>query len=145
MDSKHESAKLILKLYDLRREEKMRKARDWFFRFNPASADDIRAAMIGPDSAYFRMVVSYWDMAASFVNHEAIDEDMFNDANGEHVVVFAKIHPHLEAFRASLNAPKFALQLERLVMRAPNAEERLTAVRDRMKRVAEELARAAEA
>lgn len=32
----------------------------------------------GKDSAYYRMVVSYWDMAASFVNHGVIDEEMFD-------------------------------------------------------------------
>jgi hypothetical protein len=143
MESKHESAKLIMKLYDLRREETMRKARDWFFRFNPTSVEEIRAVLMGPHSNYFRMVVSYWDMAASFVNHGAIDEEMFNDANGEHVGVFAKIQPHLAQFRAEYNLPKFAEHLEQLVMRMPNAEERLAAVRERLRKVSEELAKAA--
>jgi hypothetical protein len=80
----------ILKLYELRREEKMRQARDWFFGFNPSSAEEISAVFFGPHSAHYRMVTSYRDMAASFVNGGAIDERMFNDTTSEHVMVFAK-------------------------------------------------------
>src|SRR5437667_12349940 len=80
---KYESAKLILELYDLRREATMRKARDWFFRFNPTSVEEIRAVVMSEYSGYYRMVTSYWDMAAALVNHGAIDEQMFNEANGE--------------------------------------------------------------
>ncbi len=44
--SKQAEAELILKLYDLRREDTMRKARDWYFRdFNPTSLADVNAAM----------------------------------------------------------------------------------------------------
>ena len=78
--SKAESADLIMKLYDLRREKKMRKARDWFFGFNPTSADEVMQTMMDPDvGGYLRMVSSYWDMAAAFVNHGAIDADLFNE------------------------------------------------------------------
>lgn len=89
--SKAESADLILKLYELRREATMREARNWMIGFFPESAADIMQAMINPEtSAFYRMVTSYWDMAASFVNHGAIDEEMFADAHGEHVIVFSK-------------------------------------------------------
>src|ERR1041384_8387181 len=99
--SKAKEADLILKLYDLRREETMRKARDWMIRFNPESMQDILDAVMNEQhSAYFRMVTSYWEMAAALVNHGAIDEQMFNDTNGEHLAVFAKIQPHLAEMRA---------------------------------------------
>ena len=71
---KYEDADLILKLYDLRREETMRKARNWMAMFNPESAQEIVAAASGEHNAYLRMVMSYWDMAASLVNNGAIDE-----------------------------------------------------------------------
>ena len=61
--SKHHDADLILKLYDLRREEVMRTARNWFFTFNPKSVEDFVDVMTSDNSAYYRMVVSYWDMA----------------------------------------------------------------------------------
>src|SRR5918912_2410720 len=104
MGTKYEDANLILKLYELRREEVMRKARNWFIlEFNPGSLQDIINEMMGPNSAYLRMVTSYWDMAASLVNNGAIDETMFNDANGEHMVVFAKIEPFVAEMRQAFN------------------------------------------
>src|SRR4030095_8303436 len=99
MESKHESARLILELYDLRREETMRKAREWFLRFNPTTVEEFRAGVLGEHNAYFRMVASYWDMAASLVNHGAIDEEMFTDANGEYMIVYAKVEPFLAEMR----------------------------------------------
>ena len=94
MSSPADSANLLIKLYELRREPTMREARAWFaYDFNPSSVDEIMATLAGPDSGRFRMVSSYWDMAASFVNNGAIDEQMFNDANGEQLVVFAKLEP----------------------------------------------------
>ena len=95
--SKQEDANLILKLYDLRREPVMREARNWFFSFNPTSTAEYMEAMMGEHSGHLRMVISYWDMAASLVNNGAIDEQMFNDANGEQLFIFAKIEPILEA------------------------------------------------
>ena len=86
---KVESADLIMKLYELRREETMRNARNWFISFFPESVDEVMNAMIDEKtSAYYRMVISYWDMAATFVNKDAIDEEMFNETVGEHIVVF---------------------------------------------------------
>ena len=98
--SKQAEAGLILELYDLRREETMRKARDWFFReFNPESAADIDKVLFGEHSGHFRMVMTYWDMAAALVNHGAIDMALFNDTNGEQFPVFAKVEPFLGEMR----------------------------------------------
>src|SRR5689334_23082502 len=100
MSDKYQSADLILKLYDLRREEKMRIAREWFIGFMPESAQDIAGALVSPEtSSKFRQAISYWDMAASMVNHGAIDEEMFRDANGEYLMFFAKIEPFLAELR----------------------------------------------
>ncbi|MFN2455033.1 MAG: hypothetical protein ABR577_12510 [Pyrinomonadaceae bacterium] len=138
MSTKHEDANLILKLYDLRREETMRKARAWFGTFSPESTQEIVNAMMDEQhSAYFRMVISYWDMAASFVNNGAIDEAMFNDANAEHIFVFSKIEPFLTEMRAMFNLPEAFGHLEKLVMRVPDAKERMAGVRERSKRFAE--------
>jgi hypothetical protein len=140
VSSKAESAELILRLYEVRREAVMRQARDWFFGFNPSSMQDIMDAAYGEHSAYYRMVTSYWDMAASFVNHGAIDEQMFTDANGEHVVVFAKIEPFLTEIREASQAPQYLRNLEALVMRTPDAAERLPVIRERMKQIAQRMA-----
>jgi hypothetical protein len=115
----------------------MRQARDWFARsFNPESAEEMAQALMGPNSAYFRMVTSYWDMAASFVLNGAIDEKMFNDANGEHVVVFAKVEPFLADFRQRMGNPAYLKNLETLVMRMPDAKQRLASLRERFRAMA---------
>ncbi|HEY6121653.1 MAG TPA: hypothetical protein VIV66_16975 [Pyrinomonadaceae bacterium] len=133
--SKHEDANLILKLYELRREPVMRDARNWFFSFNPTSVQDFTDVMVSDKSAYYRMVVSYWDMAAALVNSGAIDAQMFNDANGEHIFVFAKIKSFLSEIRTTANMPEYLAHFEKLVMSIPNIEERIAAMHERMKAI----------
>jgi hypothetical protein len=112
----------------------MREARVWYARsFSPASVDDVLATLGGPNSAQFRMVTSYWEMAASFANHGAIDLDMFNEANGEHLLIFAKIQPFLAEYRTRTGHPKYLAALEKLVMTTPGIAERLAALRERFK------------
>ena len=66
--------------------------------------------MMNPEvGGYLRMVTSYWDMAASLVNHGAIDADMFNDTVGEHIMVFAKVEPLLAELREQVREPKGVL------------------------------------
>ncbi|HEX5707386.1 MAG TPA: hypothetical protein VFX96_08825, partial [Pyrinomonadaceae bacterium] len=67
MSDKQKSAELILKLYELRRDETMRKARNWFIAFNPESAQDILTVLSSEHSGYYRMVSTYWDMASALV------------------------------------------------------------------------------
>jgi hypothetical protein len=131
---KAKDADLILKLYDLRREPTMREARNWFFTFNPQTPNDFMDVLLGDKSGYYRMVVSYWDMAASLVNHGAIDADMFNDANGEHIFVFAKIEPFLPALREMGN-PDFLVHLERVIKEIPGYEQKLSATRERIQKI----------
>ena len=129
------SAELIMKLYDLRREDTMREARNWFISFFPESADDVMRVMIDPKtSAFYRMVITYWDMAASFVNHGAIDENMFLDSNGECIVIFAKVQPFIEQLRLNMANPNYLKNLEDLIMKQSNAEEMLAGRRELMKR-----------
>jgi hypothetical protein len=135
MSKEAESADLIMKLYDLRREPTMREARNWFVSFFPESVDDIMKAMIDPaTSAYYRMSITYWDMAASFVNRGAIDEEMFFESNGECIIYFAKVQPYLEQLRVNMANPKYLANLEKLIMKQENAEEMLASRRELMKR-----------
>jgi hypothetical protein len=130
--SKQEDAALILKLYELRREEVMRKARGWYIRdFNPATIEDFMQAMSGEHSGYLRMVVSYWDMAATLVNEGAINLQMFDKANAEHIVVFCKVEKLLPQIRATM-APHFARSLETLIDAIPEGRQRVAAAHDRM-------------
>lgn len=133
--SKSESASLILKLYELRREEKMREARNWFISFFPESVDDIIQTMVDEStSAKYRMVSTYWDMAASFVNQGAIDEELFMASAGEAWVVYSKVHPFIGQLREALGNPNALKNLESLLLRQPNAEETLAARREQMRR-----------
>jgi hypothetical protein len=131
----HRDADLILKLYELRREQTMREARNWFFFFNPQSPEDFMDVLMSDKSGFYRMVVSYWEMAASFVNHGAIDPEMFNDANGEHFFVFAKVEPFLPMLRETSGNPDFLAHLEKLVKDTPNYEARMTAIRERIQKL----------
>jgi hypothetical protein len=138
--SKQEEAGLILKLYELRREETMRKARDWYFReFNPQSLAEFTEAMFGEHSGHLRMVVSYWDMAAGLVNEGAIDLNLFNSTNGEHIGVFTKIEPLLSEIREAY-APQFAANIEKLIDATPDGRNRIAKARERMKAMREQMA-----
>src|SRR5512133_547696 len=98
----YEDARLILHLYELRREPRLREARDWFLiRFQPKSVDEVKtvvAARGTPDNASYRMVTTYWDMAASFVARGILDSELFLESGNEMLVVWAK----LESFIADL-------------------------------------------
>ena len=107
-----------LTLYEQRREETMRKARDFFMSFDPRTFEEYMAGLMGPHSGYIRMVVSYWEMAASLVNNGAIDAKMFTDANGEFVIVFGKVEPFIPRFRAAFGNPNFLINLEKSDPRA---------------------------
>ncbi len=139
--SKVESADLILKLYDLRRETKMREARNWIWTFNPTSADEWEKTMMDPEvGGYLRMVTSYWDMAAALVNHGAIDAEMFNDTVGEHLFIFAKVEPFLSALREKWQEPNAFKHLEKVILDSPNGQARLDKTKEWIKSMAGEQA-----
>ena len=133
--SKQESANLILKLYDLRREATMRDARNWFFTFNPTSVNDFFDALLGEHSGHYRMVVSYWDMAASMVNQGAIDEELFNASGGEMVFVYAKIAKFLPELRQVFAAPELLSNMETLIKRIPDIDAKIEQMNERMKQM----------
>jgi len=135
--SNHQDAELILKLYDLRREATMREARNWFWTFNPTSVQDIIEVLLSEHSGHYRMVISYWDMAAALVNNEAIDEKLFTETNGEHFFVYSKIAHLVEDIRTLFGSPDFLRNLETLIKRTPNYEERIATMKERMKKFGE--------
>ncbi len=98
-----ESAQLNLQLYELRREPVLREARLWFLvEFNPQNLAGAAVLASGERNAAFRMVLGYWDMAASLVTTGAIDREAFLAAHGEIVATFARIPPFLEELRAAV-------------------------------------------
>jgi len=125
--SKYESADLILRLFDLRRESKLRESRDWWNKFKPKNVDDIKKAAYGPDSLKYRMTVGYWEMAAALVNHGAIEEPMFFDTAGEYLFIYAKLQPFLKEIREV--EPTAFLNVEKLIKKMPDSEKKLEHIR----------------
>lgn len=124
-------AQLILKLYDLRREAEMRKARNWFtVEFWPQSADDfvkVANAFPSQENAWMRQVAGYWDMAASLVLHGALNEELFvhPGVSGEMFFIFAKIHPFLKEIRVKMNNPDMFSTIEKVATGSKTARKRL--------------------
>jgi hypothetical protein len=136
MPTPYESAKLILQIFEMRREAVLREARWWFVRdFNPETIDDVKAALAGPHNPHLRMVTGYWDMACSLVTHGAIDREMFLDANGEVFATFAKMQHLLPEIR-QISGPGFAKHIEQVLMAVPGIEERLDMLRQRFRTMA---------
>ncbi|HEY3824221.1 MAG TPA: hypothetical protein VGL82_06660 [Bryobacteraceae bacterium] len=128
-----DSANLILKLYELRREPVMREARNHYMTFNPASLEEYMAAMMGPNSGHIRMVSSYWEMAASFVVSGAIDPHLFDSSAGEHILVYGKLEPILPQLREAMGNPNLFKNLEQVCTTAPSSIERVRATRERIR------------
>ena len=128
MSDPADAANLILKLYELRTEPELRRARGWFaFEFHPSSAREVLSTWLGPghESAPYRMVTSYWDMAASLVVNGAIPAEMFNEANTEHFAVFAKLRPYLTEVRAAANYPDYLVNIEHVIGLKTNSADRV--------------------
>lgn len=124
-------AEIILKLYDLRREEVMRKARVWVIsEFWPTTVADYLAVAANrndPHNAYLRQVNSYWEMAAAFVLHGTVSADLFIDCNQEGLLLLAKYEPILEEMRQ--RNPFFMSKTSELVKRYPAAAARYEVAR----------------
>jgi hypothetical protein len=103
-----QDADLILRLYDLRRDEKMRAARDWFVRnARPGAMEDFRNLCPpgSQENAYFRQVTSFWDMAASFVISGLLDPELFFQSNRELLLVWARVEGVASAYREAMKDP----------------------------------------
>jgi len=123
----------------------MREARNWIFGFNPSSAQEYFNTMMDPEvGGYLRMVVSYWDMAATMVVQGAIDAEMFSQTNGEHIIVFAKIEPFLGELRAMWEMPEVLANLEKVILDRPDGAERVKKTQEWLKMMSEQ-AKAGEA
>ena len=132
MSTPVESAHLILKLYDLRREALLRKARGWFGgSFSPATYEEFSALVNGPNNVYFRMVVGYWDLAAALVRAGAIDEAMFRATGGELIFNFAKLEPFIARARAERGDPHYLENMEAVARSWPDAVQRMASIRQR--------------
>ena len=130
-------AELVLKIYDLRREPEMRKARNWWFSFWPESADDfmkVGMAMGTQENAWLRQVSGYWEMVASLVQHGTLNRELFLEPSvcGEMFVIFAKVHPFLKELREKMHSPTAFGNIEKVIMNSPGGPERLKEFEERM-------------
>jgi hypothetical protein len=112
----YEDAKLILQLYDLRREPRLREARKWFGAVPQFQSREEWLKLCPPgseDNASFRMVVTYWEMAASFVTTGVLNPELFYRGNNlEILFVYQKIRNILPEVRAVSKNPLQYRQLE---------------------------------
>ena len=140
MPSPFESALLNLRLFELRREPVLREARDWFLRdFNPESVGEVVEVLRGERNASFRMVLGYWDMAASLVTTGAIDADAFLAAHSEVFGTFSKIQPFLAELRSMSGESMFCQHLETVVMGAADADAIMSRRRQALRAAAKRL------
>lgn len=134
----HTDAELILRLYDLRREAVMRKARnDLFLKFHPKSYKDVQAVQKRnhPLNTAYRMVSSYWEMAAGFVKHGILNAELFAENCGEGLFLYAKVEPYLSSLRHEYS-PVAYVNLECALKKSDEAMRRLEMVRKRLKAMA---------
>jgi len=119
-------AEIILKLYQLRTEALMRQARAWIGgEFWPTTAEEFFAVAnnpADPHNAYFRQVITYWEMAAAMVLHGAVSAELFVDCNGEGFFLLAKFAPILDAIREQ--NPGFLIKTSELINRFSAAAQR---------------------
>jgi hypothetical protein len=127
-------AQLILKLYDLRREPEMRKARHWFtVEFWPQDAEEFMKVVNSfpsQENAWLRQVGGYWDMAASLVLHGTLNEELFLQpgSSGEMFFILGKIYPFLKEFREKTNNPEAFANMEKIATSSKTGRKRLERV-----------------
>jgi hypothetical protein len=133
-----DDARLILELYDLRREPEMRKARQWWVTtFWPKSADDfikVATAMGSEENNWLRQVGGYWGIAVSFVLNEVLSEKLFFQVSfcGEMYFIFAKVRPFLKEIREKMNNPELFLSIEKAILGSKTARVQFEKVEARV-------------
>lgn len=130
-------AELIMKLYDLRREAEIRKARNWWLGFWPESTDDIvkiGSALGSQENNWLRQAGGYWEMAASFVLRGALNRELFLEPSfsGEMFVFFGKVEPFIKELREKMQSPTIFANVEKLIMTSEGGPERLKQTQERL-------------
>jgi hypothetical protein len=104
----YDEVNLMLRLYDLRREPQLRKARAWFVEhFHPQSPEEmaLKYPQSSEENTYIRMVISYWEMVASIVNRGLINDELFFENNGEIWVVWDRMRAVVPTWRSAFRNP----------------------------------------
>jgi hypothetical protein len=118
-------AEVMMRLYELRREETLRKARHFMvFEFQPKTLEQLRAVsrdVSAKENVYWRQALSYWEMAASFVMHGAVDADLFLDTSAEGILIYAKFH-HFHAETEKESGSPFMRHTAAMIAKYPGAK-----------------------
>jgi hypothetical protein len=125
---------LLLKLYELRRDPELRRARAFMLsEFSAKTWEEVRRHYLTGDEMdrQFRMTTSYWEMVAAFVNRGLLNEELFFDTHGEDIVVWRKIEPLVKDARKQIR-PTWLWNLERMARRHQAWRERTYGVADRL-------------
>ena len=149
----HEQGQLQLQLYDLRREAKLRQARDWFFQnYHVDTFDDaMRIAAPGTENGTLAMMVfSYWEQACSYLNHGLLNEDLFFESNGEFFGVWELVKGTVPEGRKRFSNTQFLANMEKAAQRYESwIESRspgvVAAMRQFMKQMRDQRSKAAKA
>ena len=137
MSRPFESAQLNLQLYDLRREPVLREARAWYLaEFHPDTFAEVIEIVRGPRNSWFRMVLGYWDMAASLVTSGAVDAPSFLAAHGEILGTYALIAPFVAELRESTGNREFLTHVEKVIAGLHNSDAILANRRARLRAAA---------
>lgn len=113
----HADAELLLRLYEIRRDPELRRARTWFLRdFRSGPWEEIKANYLSHDDEdrWFRMTISYWEMVATLVNRGVLHDELFFEHTGEDVITWEKCKPFLEGVRAAIR-PTYLHNFEKMV------------------------------
>ena len=141
-------AEIVMKMYDLRREAEMRKARAWYASWNPQSFDEITKLSMNftsQENAWLRQVLTYWENAAAMVLHGAVHKDLFMDWNGEMLFIYVKIKPWLKQIREFNNMPDWLGKVEKVATSTPELRKRVAFMEERFKKISEMRAKSAKA
>jgi len=123
----YDEVNLMLRLYDLRREPRLREARAWFVEHYRATTPEElmqKYPQGGLENTYIRMVVSYWDMVASIVNRGLINDELFFESNGEIWVVWDRMRSIVPTWRAAFKNPYLFSAIEEACTRLEAWRER---------------------
>ena len=139
-------ARIVMKLYDLRREPEMRKARKWYAMWELKSYDDLKQLSMNfgsQENAWFRQVLTYWDNAASLVLRGAVHRDLFMDWNGEILFTYVKIRPFVQQMRENSGNFEFLSNIEKLLNSTPELRKKTAFLEGQLKKWNEMRAQAA--
>jgi hypothetical protein len=147
----HEQANLQLKLFELRREARLRQARDWYFQnyFADTLDEAMAIAPMGTEAGTsFMMVVSYWDQTCAYLNHGLLHEDLFFETNGEFFGVWERVKPTIQEGRKRFSNPLFLAHLEKAANRFETWMEKqapgsIAAMREMMRQMPPKVSKAA--